>query len=529
MTNQFLFRSGRRVQAARLEVPGPVRGRATSQGLPRFLRPAAEAADHAGAAEQEARQLATTGGVATRSPTATTLGRAGAAAVADAPGGGTALPAASRMRWEQRLGHAFDQVRVHPESAIASAFGANALTFANQIHVAPGRFQPATPHGDRLQGHELAHVAQQARPGAPATAQFDLVEDERDEEARADTDGPLSDTADDAFPALITGEISHPVGRLRGGMRGNIDQDVHVIRFLLNTFIIGQRLTRSLPLFMSGPVSPAMIGVIEDFQRRFVGMQNPDGRVDPGGATLAKLNGSVFQPAPCIVQGKFAICGRCKAQEKRVLGGEPQEFKPIPQELLYRRGSKIQLLLPAAADAYEKMVRAARGAGIGDPFLRLMSGHRRYVDQGGLWRERLLALFRKQCHDQRPCIAAAIDATTTALQGEPMPHARNAWYARFVKELNDRDCLPSGASCKLSELISDLRKGTAPPGRSPHHTGRAIDIYVGNLRGRRETQLSPDNVAVQRRTDAYRWLVCNAHRFGFFPYNAEPWHWEYNP
>jgi LAS superfamily LD-carboxypeptidase LdcB len=32
-----------------------------------------------------------------------------------------------------------------------------------------------------------------------------------------------------------------------------------------------------------------------------------------------------------------------------------------------------------------------------------------------------------------------------------------------------------------------------------------------------------------RDTPAYRWLVAHAERFGFYPYDLEPWHWEYNP
>jgi len=66
------------------------------------------------------------------------------------------------------------------------------------------------------------------------------------------------------------------------------------------------------------------------------------------------------------------------------------------------------------------------------------------------------------------------------------------------------------------------RKWVAPPGGSPHHTGRAIDFWLG-------TSNSSKNIAALKATPAYHWLVCNAARFDFFPYAAEPWHWEYNP
>jgi hypothetical protein len=66
------------------------------------------------------------------------------------------------------------------------------------------------------------------------------------------------------------------------------------------------------------------------------------------------------------------------------------------------------------------------------------------------------------------------------------------------------------------------RKWVAPPGGSAHQTGRAIDFNLG-------LGNNSENVAALRRTAPYRWLVCNAHRFGFTPYSAEPWHWEFHP
>jgi LAS superfamily LD-carboxypeptidase LdcB len=68
----------------------------------------------------------------------------------------------------------------------------------------------------------------------------------------------------------------------------------------------------------------------------------------------------------------------------------------------------------------------------------------------------------------------------------------------------------------------EARKWVAPPGGSAHQTGRAIDFYLG---GRN----SSANVRQLRTLPAYHWLVANAARFGFYPYEREPWHWEYNP
>ncbi len=68
----------------------------------------------------------------------------------------------------------------------------------------------------------------------------------------------------------------------------------------------------------------------------------------------------------------------------------------------------------------------------------------------------------------------------------------------------------------------EARRWVAPPGQSAHQSGRAIDFYLG---GRNTSS----NVAILRQLPAHLWLAANAERFGFYPYQAEPWHWEYNP
>ncbi len=59
--------------------------------------------------------------------------------------------------------------------------------------------------------------------------------------------------------------------------------------------------------------------------------------------------------------------------------------------------------------------------------------------------------------------------------------------------------------------------------KSPHFTGHALDIYVGG----KPVTTKDFNRAIQIKTRAYKWLVRNAEKFGFYPYFYEPWHWEY--
>jgi hypothetical protein len=60
---------------------------------------------------------------------------------------------------------------------------------------------------------------------------------------------------------------------------------------------------------------------------------------------------------------------------------------------------------------------------------------------------------------------------------------------------------------------------------SAHSTGQALDLYVGG----EPVSTKDPNRLLQVQTPAYKWLVKNAHKFGFYPYFYEPWHWEYVP
>ena len=127
-------------------------------------------------------------------------------------------------------------------------------------------------------------------------------------------------------------------------------------------------------------------------------------------------------------------------------------------------GGKEIRLHRLAATAWQALVCDARNAGIRAPLLLPVSGFRDPVHQKRLW-------------------DAALDRYGSA---------------------------------------SEARKWVAPPGSSPHQSGRAIDFYLGGTN-------SSGNVAHLSTLPAYKWLATHARRFGFYPYEREPWHWEYNP
>jgi hypothetical protein len=127
-------------------------------------------------------------------------------------------------------------------------------------------------------------------------------------------------------------------------------------------------------------------------------------------------------------------------------------------------GGGKHVLHRLAAESWSRLVEAARADGIGAPLLEVVSGYRSIATQEKLWQQAL---------------------------------------AKYGSE-------------------AEARKYVAKPGGSAHHSGRAIDCWLGS-------GPNSENVPAQRKTQAWAWLTANAERFGFYPYEVEPWHWEYNP
>ena len=85
-------------------------------------------------------------------------------------GPGGRLPDEVRGRMERAFGSSFEDVRIHEGSSAAAEIGAQALTAGSDIHFAPGALRTG-PAGDKLLGHELAHVVQQRQGRVAPTAQ----------------------------------------------------------------------------------------------------------------------------------------------------------------------------------------------------------------------------------------------------------------------------------------------------------------------------------------------------------------------
>ncbi len=86
-----------------------------------------------------------------------------------------------------------------------------------------------------------------------------------------------------------------------------------------------------------------------------------------------------------------------------------------------------------------------------------------------------------------------------------------------------RDPEADAARCAAERNCDGLRRAVC----SPHRTGTAVDLYVGQFMGMGVDSTRPDSRRHMSEGPTYRWLVRNAGRFGFVPYLYEPWHWEW--
>lgn len=71
------------------------------------------------------------------------------------------MPAPVKSKMENSFGTNFGNVNIHTDSPKAKSMGALAFTQGDNVHFAPGQYNPQNSSGQALLGHELTHVVQQ--------------------------------------------------------------------------------------------------------------------------------------------------------------------------------------------------------------------------------------------------------------------------------------------------------------------------------------------------------------------------------
>ncbi|MBO9698565.1 MAG: DUF4157 domain-containing protein [Sporocytophaga sp.] len=81
------------------------------------------------------------------------------------------LPSTVQAKMETSFGEDFSDVNIHKSSSQSKDLNALAYTQGNNIHFAPGQYNPESQKGQELLGHELTHVVQQREGRVQPTVQ----------------------------------------------------------------------------------------------------------------------------------------------------------------------------------------------------------------------------------------------------------------------------------------------------------------------------------------------------------------------
>jgi zinc D-Ala-D-Ala carboxypeptidase len=121
----------------------------------------------------------------------------------------------------------------------------------------------------------------------------------------------------------------------------------------------------------------------------------------------------------------------------------------------------------------------------------------------------------------RPAALADYRAMAAAARRESAPIAANRRLLTIFSAF--RSPAYDDARCALQHNCQGITRAAC----SAHRTGLAMDLYLGAAPGFAPDSSDDANRLFLSRSAAYRWLVLNAGRFGFFNYPFEPWHWEW--
>jgi hypothetical protein len=103
------------------------------------------------------------------------------------------MPVSVEAKMENSFNTDFSNVNIH-EGDNASKVNAHDSTQGNDIHFAPGQYNPDSKHGQELLGHELTHVVQQREGRVQPTVQKKgvSVNDDKGLEKEADYAGKMA-------------------------------------------------------------------------------------------------------------------------------------------------------------------------------------------------------------------------------------------------------------------------------------------------------------------------------------------------
>ncbi len=119
-------------------------------------------------------------------------------------GAGAPLPEPVLQKMEGAFDTSFADVRVH-QGGNAAQLGALAYAQGNDLHFAPGQYDPGSESGQRLIGHELTHVVQQRQGRVARQGKDSPINSDASLEAEADELGDRAARGEPVRPSGATG------------------------------------------------------------------------------------------------------------------------------------------------------------------------------------------------------------------------------------------------------------------------------------------------------------------------------------
>lgn len=126
------------------------------------------------------------------------------------------IPSAIKSRMEASFGMNFDGVKAYQSQAVADG-GVDAVARGNEIAFAPGKFDMSSESGRALLGHELSHVASQARGEVSGSGFLN----DAGLEARADREGAMAARGETVYGGAVAPLSSASAAPMAGPMQAS--------------------------------------------------------------------------------------------------------------------------------------------------------------------------------------------------------------------------------------------------------------------------------------------------------------------
>lgn len=461
------------------------------------------------------------------------------AAALDVGGPGAALPSETRAAFEARLQLDLSRVRIHAgESGATSAhrLGARGATAGNHIVFAPGEFAPTTRAGQRLLAHELTHVMQQMRAPAsmptiqrtPAGEGRDLhhgmAEDvrrwtgmawsEQEGQGKSPSDFALARRALKSLTRDQAGmRLQHAVMELTGGRST-----------LLQPSFVSEMFSQNPP---DGELATAINAVLDT-----TNPPAPTGGAAPKSADFRDQMLAIEAAAPkimAILERKFILSPKTSSLDL-LPGGRGagyRNFKWGNDDYVGNGGAntgKAQQMVDELSQ-----IRPERRAHVGKDAA---------VTQEGFNESRASRLL-----EDIPPLPADVGGGAVQPPGKLHRAAVESFVRMREAALKDGVVLivlfAHRSVAAARSAAGSAGRPTAVAAWSAHSAGLAGDFRMSIAIGQGAAQKSlsfgeaethpMSKVVEMRESPAHKWLFIHGAEYGWYPYQHEPWHFEYNP